>query len=669
MKEASETAGFDPSTVSRLALDELGQRRFDGVAKAVFTALTIGAVLVAFNEATNWFDALLVIDRRYTYLVAMLLLPLTFMAFPLTKSHQQSISWHDYAFAAIAFGCGLYCVFITDRIISEGWEYEAPLQAMVVSVIYAVIILEGLRRSSGLVITIICSLAALYPVVAAYMPGPFAGIETSLQNTLLFQIMGGEGAFGLPMRTFSEIVLGFLIFGVTLNHTGGGAFFNDLAFLAVGRLRGGAAQVGVVSSMLQGSISGSVISNVFTSGVVTIPAMKRSGFTAAYAGGVEAVASTGAMLMPPVMGSAAFLMSAILDVPYGEVVVAAFIPALLFYFGLSVQIDAYSARHKLAGLAPSELPKAGKVFREGWMFVFAFALLIWMLLDSGSENLAPYAASGLLLIINQIRPANRMTLARFYNFIVACGRAFASIIALMMAIGFIVGTMTVTGLAATLVNDLIKLAGGVPILLLLVGAVISFILGMGMTISACYIFLAVTLAPPLVQAGLDPLAVHLFIMYWGMISFITPPVAIASFAAATLAKASPFKVCFESMRLGSVLYFVPFFFVLNPALIMHGTPFNVISSVVTAVIGVWLLAAGLQGYLIGCGSMNNSVSGIFARIAILLAGSAFVVPGLHVYGLGNWELALIAVPLTFIGGFLILRTAASDRKISEMNAA
>jgi TRAP transporter 4TM/12TM fusion protein len=663
---AAQTKAAEESAV--LALDEVGQRKLSGIVKAVFAALTIGAVLVAVNELTNWSELLLIDDRRYTYLIATLLLPLTFLAFPLKKSENAPpLAWHDSLLAVATFAAGFYCVWQTDRIINEGWEYDAPLQAIVVSIIYCVLILEALRRSSGLVITVICTIALIYPVIAASMPGPFAGIDTTIDKALLYQIIGGEGAFGLPMRAFAEIVLGFLIFGVALNHTGGGAFFNDLAFLAVGRLRGGAAQVGVVSSMLQGSISGSVISNVVTSGIFTIPAMRRTGFSAAYAGGVEAVASTGAMLMPPVMGSAAFLMSAILNVPYGQVVVAATVPALLFYFGLSVQIDAYSARRKLTGLSPKDLPSFGKVVREGWMFVIAFAVLVWLMLDPATENLAPYIATALLLLINQFSP-KRMNLARFYTFIVACGRSFSSILALMMAIGFIVGTMTVTGLAATLVNDLIKLAGGVPILLLMMGAIISFILGMGMTISACYIFLAVTLAPPLIDAGLDPIGVHLFIMYWGMISFITPPVAIASFAASTLARCSPFHVSFQSMRLGSVLYFVPFFFVLDPALILHAPLPRILESVSTAVIGVWLLAASLQGYLIGVGIMANNIFGIVGRIATLIAGVLFMVPGISLLDLSKLEVAGMAIPVSLVG-ILLVRRSSSEKVFSKSATA
>jgi TRAP transporter 4TM/12TM fusion protein len=242
-------------------------------------------------------------------------------------------------------------------------------------------IIEGMRRTSGLVMTIIVVVVGLYPLIANKLPSPFSGHSTTLAETIAYHIASSEAAFGIPMRAFGELVIGYLVFGVALNYTGGGKFFNDLAFALVGRLRGGAAQVGVISSALQGSISGSVISNVITSGVVTIPAMKRTGFRADYAGGVEAVASTGAVLMPPVMGSTAFVMASFLGRPYGEIALAAAVPGVLFFFALMVQIDAYAARLGLSGMRREELPRIGPVMRDGWYFIPVFVALVFFMLE------------------------------------------------------------------------------------------------------------------------------------------------------------------------------------------------------------------------------------------------------------------------------------------------
>ncbi|MEK9971322.1 MAG: TRAP transporter large permease subunit, partial [Ferrovibrio sp.] len=245
-------------------------------------------------------------------------------------------------------------------------------------------------------------------VMLGKLPSPLNGIQQPLDDTLAYHIVSAESAFGIPMRAFGEIVIGFIIFGVALNHTGGGKFFNDVAFALVGRWRGGAAQVGVISSALQGSISGSVISNVISSGVVTIPAMKRTGFRADYAGGVEAVASTGAVLMPPVMGSTAFVMASFLGISYGEIALAAAVPALLFYFGLSMQIDAYAARLGVKGMKREELPSLRQTLKDGWLYILVFVVLVYLMVSEQREATAPFFATALLLVINQILPRNRL---------------------------------------------------------------------------------------------------------------------------------------------------------------------------------------------------------------------------------------------------------------------
>ena len=400
------------------------------------------------------------------------------------------------------------------------------------------------------------------------------------------------------MRAYGEVVVGYLVFGVALNYTGGGKFFNDLAFALVGRMRGGAAQVGVISSALQGSISGSVISNVITSGVVTIPAMKRTGFRADYAGGVEAVASTGAVLMPPVMGSTAFVMASFLGKPYGEIALAATVPGLLFYFALMVQIDAYAARLGLSGMKREELPRVGAVMREGWYFhpglrrardvhaggAAGGAGAVLRHRDPARDQSDPAAASDGLAAIRGVSWRRRAA-------------SLAELAALLLGVGFLIGALLMTGLAGTLANDLVYLAGGAPLMLLIMGAITSFIFGLGLTVTACYIFLAIVLAPPLIKAGLDPLAIHMFVLYWGMVSFITPPVALAAFAAAPIAKTSQTKIGIQAMRLGTAIYVIPFCFVLNPALLLKGDPFVVAVSIVFAFIGIALAASALQGYV------------------------------------------------------------------------
>jgi TRAP transporter 4TM/12TM fusion protein len=636
--------------------DELAARQTRGAARVILIACAILVPLLAMNQLLNlqFFSGIVLIDARYLFLLAALLLPLVFLSVPAAPSSTHANTpWYDWILAAVTFGILVWFAVNAERGLSEGWEYSSPTIAKFLSGILCLTVLEALRRTSGWPMTIIVATLALYPVVAHIIPNPLRGFNHTFPNTIAYHVASSESLFGIPMRAFAEIVIGFIVFGLALNHTGGGKFFNDLAFALVGRMRGGAAQVGIISSGLQGSISGSVISNVISSGVVTIPAMKRTGFRSDYAGAVEAVASTGAVLMPPVMGSTAFVMASFLGMSYGQIALAATIPALLFYIALVVQVDAYSARLGLRGLKQSELPRLGEVIKEGWFYIPVFALLIFLLVFLQDEALAPFYATALLLLINQLLPQHRMSWAKLGDLAVSVSRGLAELVAILMAVGFIIGALSMTGLAGTLANDLVYLAGGAPLVLLVMGAITSFIFGMGMTVTACYIFLAIVLAPPLVKAGLDPLGVHLFIMYWGMVSFITPPVALATFAAAPLAGVSAMRIGVQSIRLGTAIYLVPFCFVLNPALLFKGDPQTVIISITAAFAGIVALAAALQGYVLGIGLIPNSLAGWTSRLLLIAGGVLFAAPVPRLTGLPFATNLALAAGLVIAGLVLL----------------
>lgn len=637
-------------------VEELAARRLSGFARIFFCVVTVLAVAVTLNQLLNLqlFVGIVFIESQYLYLLAALLLPLVFLVYAADgRASTTDVPWYDWLLAvasAAALGWYAWNALVA---VQSGWEYSAPAKAVIIAAIACVLISEGLRRTSGTVMMAICVIVGLYPLIADHLPSPLSGHGKTLAETIAFHIASSESAFGIPMRAFAEIVVGYLVFGVALNFTGGGKFFNDLAFALVGRLRGGAAQVGVISSALQGSISGSVISNVITSGVVTIPAMKRTGFRADYAGGVEAVASTGAVLMPPVMGSTAFIMASFLGRPYGEIALAALVPGLLFYFALMVQIDAYAARLGLAGMKREELPRLGPVMRDGWYFIPVFFALVFFMVQEQQEALAPFYATALLLVINQILPQHRMGWNEFVEFVAATGRALVELATLLLGVGFLIGAMLMTGLAGTLANDLVYIAGNAPLVLLVMGAITSFVFGLGLTVTACYIFLAIVLAPPLIKAGLDPLAVHMFVLYWGMVSFITPPVALAAFAAAPIAKTGQMKIGLQAMRLGTAIYIIPFCFVLNPALLLQGDFVTVISSIVSAAVGVGLAAGALQGYVVRLGRIPNTVPGWIAR-ALLLAGALYLaIPVPRLVGLAMPTAIMAGITLSAAGLILL----------------
>jgi TRAP transporter 4TM/12TM fusion protein len=331
-------------------------------------------------------------------------------------------------------------------------------------------------------------------------------------------------------------------------------------------------------------------------------------------------------------------------------VIAAVFPSLLYYLGLFLQIDAYSARYGLQGLQRSEVPVLWRVVRDGWYYVAVFAVLMFMLLHLQREAQAPYYATAALLIINQLNRAHRWGIAAIGNFVVAVGRLFAELAAILAGVGLIIGALSLSGKIGSLTFALVQIAGDNVLLLLIMGAITSFILGIGMTVTAAYLFLAVTLAPALTHQGLDKMAVHLFLLYWGMISFITPPVALGAYAAASIAKSNPMKTGLEAMRLGSIIYFVPFFFVLNPALIGRGNPLEIVIVLTTAVAGIVLICASLQGYLYGVGALDGSGWLAWpARALLLVSGLALALPGSSIIALTHWQLLQISLAFGITG--------------------
>lgn len=637
--------------------------------RAVLIGLVSGAIGLALNQLLNlgFFVGRTLLDSAYLYWLCALLVGSVFLLVPASaRARRDRVPWYDVLLFLAAFGVFAYYALNAQRIVEEAWEYKAPLQAVGVAYAGWLLLLEATRRAGGTAVFVVVTLISLYPVYAGYMPGPIAGLPRDLAATASFHFASSESALGIPTRAFGELVIGFVMFGAVLQYTGAAHFFNNLAFALFGSVRGGPAKVAIFASGLMGSVSGSVVSNVLTTGVVTIPAMKRIGFAPAYAGGVEACASTGGVLMPPVMGATAFVMAAFLGVPYAVIAVAALVPSLLFYFALFVQIDGYAAKNGLRGLPRAELPLLRETFREGWHYLFVFALLVWMLLVLQRESLAPFYATALLLVINQFSRRYRLDWARLRALLEGVGSALSELAALLAGVGLIIGALSVTGLAGTLANDLVYLAGNNVYVLLVMGAITSFIFGMGMTITACYIFLAIVLAPPLVGAGFDPVAVHLFMLYWGMVSFITPPVALAAFVAAGIAKASPIQVGLQSVRLGAAMYFVPFFFVLNPALILRGAPWEIIVVVGTAVAGIALIASALEGYLVGIGALAGGIAGWSARALLLAGGLAMALPGGGELGLSHLQLSFGGLALALAGAAIAWlgarNLASADRR-------
>ena len=631
-------------------------RQLSPVWRAIMAAATVVAILLAINQIFNlgFLVGTVMQEMRYLYLIAGLMLAMVYITFPATRrSSRTSVAWYDVLIVLVIAGVFGYYAWHAERIVLEAWEYAAPATGVWLALVTWAIVLEAGRRAGGWPIFVIVLVLSLYPLYADRVPDVVAGVSMGLQDAAMFHVMSEESLFGIPMQAFALLVFGFLLFGVALQFTGAGAFFIDFAFALLGRYRGGPAKVAIFSSGLMGSMSGGPVTNVLTTGPLSIPAMRRTGFSRQHAAGIEACASTGGVLMPPIMGATAFVMASFLGVSYVTVAIAAIIPSVLYFFGLFMQIDAYAARNKLHGLPQAELPAVGRVFREGWYFIAVFVLLIWLLIWLQREATAPFLATALLLIINQFS-SHRMDWQKFLRMLAAMGQIMAELAGILAAIGLIVGALSVTGMAGTLTNDLVYLAGDNVLILLIMGALTSFVLGIGMTVTAAYIFLAIVLAPALEASGLNAIASHMFIMYWGMLSFITPPVALAAFAAASVAKVSPMRAGLQAMKLGAIIYFIPFFFVFNPALLMQAGPAEVLTVLATALLGVALVSAALQGYLLGVGNLGEHFSGAVARVLVFAGGLLMATPGGGMLDLSHRSLMLTAVVLVVAGSVLAI---------------
>ncbi|MEX0281972.1 MAG: TRAP transporter permease [Arenibacterium sp.] len=631
------------------AEETAGKMTYSGPARWVIITFTLLAIGIAINKLFNLrLGGVAMLEGMYLYILAGLFLSLTFLTFRAHGPASSVVPWYDWLLAGAALGLTGFFAATASQSLDMGWEYAAPDYAVWVSIALYFLILEGTRRAGGTVLFVIVLVFSLYPTFAEHVPDPLSGFTQPFRDVVPYFMISSEASFGIPMRAFGNLVIGFILFGAILQFTGGGKFFNNLALSLVGGYRGGAAKVSIFASGFMGSMSGSVISNVLTTGAVSIPAMKKSGFSPRYAAATEACASTGGVLMPPIMGATAFVIASWLSRPYVEIMLAAAIPSLLYYFGLFVQIDAYSARRGLRGMTRDMLPRVGQTLREGWAYIFVFALLIYLMVAFRWETTAPFYAIILLLIVNQFSKKDRVSLVGLFDMIVSVGRTLAELVAVLLGIGLIVGAFQATGLTGPLANELVHLAGSSIPMLLIMGAVTSFIFGMGMTVTACYIFLAVVLAPALVQAGLNELAVHLFILYWGMVSFITPPVALGAFAAATMAGASAMRTGFEAMRLGGVIYITPFFFVLNPALIGQGEPAEVAFVLACALVGVWFISSALQGYVSFVGNMGSGTLAYVMRVVLFFAGLMVAAPTGGVAGLSHIALTITALLLSLM---------------------
>jgi TRAP transporter 4TM/12TM fusion protein len=557
---------------------------------ALLTLAGIGWALDIYNRL-----GLGLYDQQYLAYFLAVAMAMAFLKFPIAGKEKKDLPWYDAVAAIVAFGAVGYLAYHYATIVDLIYLREPDHVA--VSVILIVLLIEALRRATGPVLSILVIAFLLYALFADYLPG--SGIPTDWRKLSLSLSANTTGILGLPLKVAATIVIAFVLFGQILQHTGGMRFFTDIAMAAMGRFRGGAAKIAVVASFLFGSISGSAVANVVATGIVSIPLMKRGGVPAHKAGAIEAVASTGGQLMPPVMGAAAFLMAEFLEISYADVVIAALVPGILYYFALFIQADLDAAKEGTPPVDPDQIPKAGQVMRAGWYFPLAFAVLLIALFyfNMQPEKAVMWSIVGLLLPAFAFGfDGKRPSLADMWTAIRETGHGTLDLILICGAAGIVIGVLSISGLGYQLTLMLVQVGQGNLLVLLLLSAAVCIVLGMGLPTVGVYVLLAALVAPSLIEVGVQPIAAHMYVMYFGMMSMITPPIAIAAFAAASLAGADAMRTGFAACRFGWTAFIVPVLFVFSPTLLLIGSPGMIAWAFVTAMVGVWLISIAVVGH-------------------------------------------------------------------------
>jgi TRAP transporter 4TM/12TM fusion protein len=602
-----------------------------------------------------------VFHEQYIGLFLALTLAAIFLLIPGSKRQFQHIPWFDYIGAAAGLFVGLY-IFVKFPEISNSLG-DIYTERVILGAITVILLAEACRRLVGWPLVIIAGVFIFYAFFAYLFPGDFYGRGWSIGRLATYLYLDANGMIGQPLQIGASIVLVFVLFGEALYAIGGAAFLSDFALAVMGRFRGGQAKIAIVSSSLFGNISGSAVANVVVDGAFTIPMMKRAGYPPPVAAAIEAVASTGGQIMPPVMGAAAFLIAEYLAIPYAQVALAAFVPALLYYIALFIQVDLLAARNGIYGLPPAELPRLLPVLRRSAGFVVPLTvLIIWMFFLNRRPEEAGLLAVASALLVGFLTPGVRLGPRQLLNILINTGRGMLEIAAITGLAGVVIGVLQLTGLGFTLTLTLLNVGQNSAILLLILTAIVSIILGMGMPTTAVYVLLAVLVAPGLSKLGILPIAAHLFIFYFGMLSMITPPVCLASYAAASIGKTDPVKTGWEAMRLCAIAYVVPFLFVFSPALLLIGSWYAVVISIATAIVGAVLLGVGLVGYLF-------RPIGALRRLFFLLAAAGLLIPVVETGTYTNLTWAINAAGLVLAVFMVVIEWLARSRRQESKIAA
>lgn len=635
-----------------------GSRQLQGTQGIIIAAVAVGLALFAIYS--NSFMNIQEIYRNSIFLAFVFVLG--FLVYPATKyGDRNKFSVLDAIFAIVGLSGALYIIINYSTIHSERmshpiiWDY-------VFAIITILAMLEVARRSVGIFIPLLTLGAIVYALFGPYFPSVLGHAGFSLERLLFRFYMTTEGIFGMTLSIATTYIVLFVLFGAFLNASGATQLFNDLAVAIAGKRRGGPAQVAVLSSALTGSLSGSAVANVATTGPFTIPLMKRIGLKPHYAGAVEAAASTGGMMVPPIMGAAAFIMAGFLGVSYNVIILAAIIPALLYYIGLIIAIDLEAKKEGLKGMSKDSIPQVWSVLKEGGVLLLPLIIVIVTLLAGKTPIAAGFAGIISAIIASWLTKdkSNRITLKKAVRALEDGARGSLQVAIACASVGIIINVVTMTGIGATLSYNINQLSGGYLFVILLLIAITSIVLSLGLPSTALYIVVAVTAAPALVEAGVNPVAAHFFVFWFGVLSNITPPVALASFTASGLAGANAMKTSWTALKLCLPGFIIPFMIAYNPVLVMQSesggfaSPLNAIIAFVTAAIGVYALSISVFNYF-------SAKLNILERVVFFVAALLLMKPGLMTDAIG------LAILIVFLALHIISAKKQGDA-VSEDKA-
>jgi TRAP transporter 4TM/12TM fusion protein len=544
----------------------------------------------------------------------------------------------DLVLVACAWVSLGYVVFFHQNLLDYSMYGFLDEQGLVLALLLCLPLIEAVRRTTGMILPILVTTLVLGTVFQNVLPGVLYGRGYGPDRLLYAAFVGESGIFGLPLNVATNIVIIFVLFGAVMEASGAGKWFLRLALALTGWSRGGPAKAAVVSSAMFGSISGSPSANVATTGVFTIPLMKQIGYRPAFAGAVEAVASTGGQILPPVMGAIAFVMAEWIQVPYATIAVAAFVPAALYFLIVFVSVHLQAYRDGIEPLPRAELPKLGPVFAEGWFYFIPIAALIYFLIVKAY----PPGMAGVLTLPFAIGASflsrDRADWLTPSNIAFACDRGvrgWITVAAITGFVGIMIGAVELSGVGIKISTFILDLSGGNLILTLILVGLASFILGMGLDSIPVYVTLATLMAPALIQLGVSDMAAHLFVVYWGLASFFTPPLCIAVFVAMSISGSKLWETGGEAVRLGIAVFIIPFAFVLSPGLLLMGSIGQIVWAIGTALVGAILLACAIRGYAL-------SRLGPVQRILAGAGGLLLIGPGLYPPLIGS-ALAIIGI--------------------------